>query len=235
MLKRSLFLVLLLTTISVGLRAQTNSKGLVCSDNAITENAELSEYRKTKNARYNSTGQDLTTRDPNQDYFVETIIPRGLPVIPVEESSDVALGRVVKIQPYFSQDKSQIYSEITLQVEEVLKNQSSNLLSDSKTITLDKIGGAIQLHSGKIVQYEVQIDGTGNPCIGNRYVFFIRRTSKSDDFHFITGYELSEGKVFTLDNSQKILISEKYAVPEQFADEKTFLKLTRSEIENDKK
>lgn len=234
MLKRNPYLVFLLLAVCVNADAQTKSNALVCSNSIIGESIELSEHRRGKNAQYNSDGIDLTTRDPNLEYFIETFIPRGLPIIPAEESSDVVVGKVVKIQPYFSEDKSQIYTEITLQPEEVLKNQSSNLLSENKTITLDIIGGGILLNSGKVVRYEVQIDGTGNPCVGNRYLFFIKKSGNGDGFYFIKGYELREGKVFTLDNSKKKLISEKHAVSEEFADEKTFLKLVRREIEKNK-
>ena len=234
MLKRNLLLAFLLISALANVEAQTKSNNLTCSNNAIAENVESDEYRKTKNIRYNSMGRDLTARDSSQDYFIETIVPRGLPVIPSNESSDIVVGKVVKLQPYFSEDKSQIYTEITLQVEDVLKNQSSNLISGSKTIALDKIGGAIQLNSGKTVRYEVQIDGRGNPCVDNRYLFFIKQSSKSDDFHFIKGYELNEGKVFTLENSKKRLITEKYTVSEEFADEKIFLKLVQREIEKNK-
>lgn len=234
MLRSSLFLVFLLTIAFVDMQAQAELSNSVCSNSVIAESVELSEYRKTRNLHYNSTGSDLTARDPAQEYFIETILPRGLPVIPSNESSDVAIGKVVKIQPYFSEDKSQIYTEISLQVEEVLKHQSSNLLSQSRTITLDKVGGAIQLDSGKIVRYEVRIDGRGNPCLGNRYLFFIEKSNKSDGFHFIRGYELSEGKVFTLDNSKKKLITKKYAFSEEFADEKSFLNIVQREIEKNK-
>jgi hypothetical protein len=237
---KQFFLGITFLTFVVSAQAQRNvsNSNPVCSDSVIAQSLESTdikevEYRKSKNAQYNSKGDDLTTRNPNFEYFVETFIPRGLPLIPVEESSVVVVGKVVKIQPYLSEDKSQIYTEITVQVQSLLKNDDSQ--SEIKTIILDKLGGAVRLNSGRIIQYEVQINGRGNPCKDNRYIFFIQKTDKNKGYYFIKGYELSEGKVFTLDNSNKKLISEKYKISESFSDEKNFLELTRCEIEKNNK
>ncbi len=214
-----------------------SKKAPVCIDNVIAQALEPAldeiEYRKSKNTRYDSGGDDLTTRDPNLEYFVETFIPRGLPLIPFEESSVVVVGSVVKIQPYLSGNKSQIYTEITVQVQSLLKGDEAQ--SKIKTIVLDEIGGAIRINSGKIVRYEVRIDGRGNPCEGNRYVFFVKKTATNKDYYFIKGYELGGGKVFTLDNGAKKLLSKKHKAPESFSDEKTFLELIRREITNNSK
>src|SRR5690606_33726071 len=187
---------------------------------------------QTKNARYNSKGPDLTTFRGDEDVFYENITPRGLPILPVEESVIVAVGKIVKIQPYLSDDRSQIYTELSMQVENLLKTDDSN--ANINSFVLDQVGGSIQLRSGHKIQYKVQIGGRGNPCENNRYVFFIQKADENNGYYFINGYELSEGKVFTLDTGKKKLITDKYAVSKEFADEKTFLELTRREIEKTK-
>ena len=233
MLIRHLGFILLLMVIAVNVRAQKGeSNDTICSNSILDQSVESSKFRRAKNFRYNSSGQDLTTREPNQDYFVETITSHGLPIIPSSESSNVVVGKVIKIQPYFSGDKSQIYTEITLQVEEVLKNQS-NSFSNRKKIILNKIGGAVRVNSGKVIRYEIQTDGQGNPCDGSRYIFFIKELNSSNDLYFIRAYELKDGKVFTLDNSKKKLINEKYQVSPELSNERTFLKFVRREIEKD--
>lgn len=229
---RKVFLPIVFLTFVASAKGQggISSNNSVCSNSVIAKSPEPTsvrefEYRKLKNARYNSAGADLMTRDPNSDYFAETILPRGLPLIPIEESVIVVVGKVAKIQPYFSEDNSQIYTEIAVQIEEVLKNASRSKIGD--IIILDKLGGAIRLDSGRVVRYEVNIIGLGNPCEGNRYVFFIQESNGS--YYFIKGYELSEGKVYTL--SDRKLISEKYKISEKFSDEKNFVELIRSKVE----
>lgn len=226
---RRFFLLLFFLTLVVHANAQNQS--FICSDSVINETSEVLatqelEYRKLKNNLYSLGGDDLTMRDPDSDYFVATITPRGLPLIPVEESLIVLVGKVTKIQTFLSEDKSQIYTEITVQVEEILKNSSQSEIGTS--IILDKIGGSILLSSGKILRHEVKVERLGNVCENNRYVFFIQQ--EGEVYYYIKYYELNEGKVFIIEGSERKVISEKYKDTKGIEYESVFLDLIRGMV-----
>src|SRR4051794_10435932 len=92
-----------------------------------TEAADAKERdaRRAKNIRYNAGRTDLTKRDPKIEEFVEQVWPRR-ELIPAAESAVIATGRVVKIQPYLSADRSRIYTEITIRVDELLKQDRAS-------------------------------------------------------------------------------------------------------------
>jgi hypothetical protein len=180
----------------------------VCSNDVFSVSEIADEFRHAKNIRYNSDGIDLTKRDPNIDYFITHITPRGLSPLPIEESSDIVVGKVIKIQPFFSEDKSQIYTEITVNVEEVLK-KSSNLFSESKMLTLTELGGAIKLGSGKVIRYEINVDSKEIICNEKRYLLFIETTNENKDFRFIKLYGLHNEMVYAFEKGQEYLVSKK--------------------------
>lgn len=199
-------------------------------EEAESPNAKERESRRAKNIRYNAGGSDLTARNPNAEYFVEYVLPRGLPLIPSSESAVIVTGTVIRMQPYLSEDHSRIYTEITIKVEDVLKGNASKLLLPEHTLIMEQLGGALKLKSGRIVRDDIIVEGLGKPCIGKRYVLFAQRVNKGNDLRLIRGYELRNGKVFTLDVRVNKPISTYANVPETFSDEATFLDAVRQEI-----
>jgi hypothetical protein len=208
MIKNLLAIVFLCVFCEISFTQERSNNFSTCVNSVFEENTEITEFRKLKNIRFNSDGIDLTTRRPDLEYFVETIIPRGLPLLPIEESSDIVLGKVIKIQPYFSQDKSQIYTEITVSIEEVLK-RSPNLPSESRMLTLTELGGAIKLGSGKVIRYEINVDSREIICNEKRYLLFIETTNENKDFRFIKLYGLHNEMVYAFEKGKEYLASKK--------------------------
>lgn len=230
--KTVITIIFLVTCVIITHAQQKQINKILCVNNTFTESIDTSDFRSAKNIRYNTGGMNLTTRDSTLEYFIETFIPRGLPILPIDESSDIVTGKIVKIQPYFSQDKSQIYTEITINVEETFKNLSPNIFMVSKTIILTELGGSIELDSRKEVRYEVKIDGRGNLCNDRRYIFFIESINANNDYQFIKVYELDNGKVYTVGNKKK-LFSEKSATLYKLSNkENEFLKKLKIIINN---
>lgn len=211
------------------------NQAIVSDEEPESPNAKERESRKAKSIRYNRGGNDLTARNPDAEYFSELVLPRGLPLVPSSESAAVVIGTVVRLQPYLSEDRSRIYTEITVQVEDVLKSDSRKLLSADSMLIVDRVGGALRLKSGRIVRDEVTIEGLGKPCVGRRYVFFAQRVNKSNDLSLIKGYELQNGKVFTFDTRASKPISAKPDVPVSFSDETVFLDVVRQELRREVK
>ena len=205
------------------------------NDNDVVEEApepsdsqEL-EARRAKSIRYNTGRRDLTTRDPEVEGFVEQVWPRR-ELIPATGSAVVATGKVVKVQPYLSSDRSRIYTEITVEVDDLLKRDRNNRLSAVHTVVIDRLGGALKLKTGRVVRDDIQIDNLGKTNIGKRYVFFARRVNDGSDISLIESYELRGGKVFTNDSRPIRLISTMPGVPRAWEAEATFLDAVRQEV-----
>lgn len=199
----------------------------------VEEAAEPSDInertaRANKNRRYNTGGKDLTLDD--SENYIEHIWPRGLPLIPTDEGAVIVVGTVVHIQPYLSEDRSSIYTEFKIDVEDVLKNALSGQASSSKYILIDKLGGKLRLKSGRIVYDEINICYLGEPRLERRYVLFARSIHNGNDLEMIKGYELRDGKVFTIsegDNELGVLVTTLPDVPKEYAKEETLLELIK--------
>ena len=195
-----------------------------------SSNPQQREARRAKNTRYNAGGPDLTVeRPPDSEIFVEQVWP-AVNFIPASDSAVVATGKVVKVQPYLSADHSRIYTELTVQVDEVLKRDGDNRLSAVHTVVIDRLGGALKLKTGRVVRDDIQIDNLGRPNLGKRYVFFVRRVNDGSDVSLIKSYELVDGKVFTNDSRSSKLISSLPGVPKAWASEATFVEAVRQEV-----
>jgi hypothetical protein len=123
---------------------------------------------------------------------------RGLPALPVAESDVVLVGGVLHAQAHLSNDKTGIYSEFTVQIEEVFRDNGKVSLSPGVVVSVERFGGAVRFPSGIIQRYETV--GQGMPRVGERYVFFLRRQSEMD-FNIVTGYQLEGDVVSPLDGS----------------------------------
>lgn len=121
----------------------------------------------------------------------------NLPALPVAKSAAVILGEITQAQAQLSEDETNIYSAFTIQIANILKNDDNFSLGVGKPIVVDRSGGRLRLPSGKIIVS--QTDKQDLPRIGRRYVLFLTREEGDEDFHILTGYELREGKVFSLD------------------------------------
>jgi hypothetical protein len=251
----SLTAVLLLSVFTATTHAQRDphgAAGMQFFNNGFSQNREQSQsdvieeepespdpkqhaLRKAKNIRYNAGGSDLTIRKPNTEHFMEHIWPRGLPLIPSSESAVVVNGTVARMQPYLSEDRSRIYTEITVRVEEVLKSDGN--LSVGDTLIVDRLGGALKLKSGQVVRDDIAIAWLGKTRVAGRYVLFAQRINEGKDLGLIKGYELRDGKVFRLteDGSfSNVLVSNKPGVPDDFSDERDFLEAVRQKVRRSK-
>lgn len=163
-----------------------------------TEGEERTK-RKAKNKRYERGGPDakrLVELPPNTGAgrveHTSDISP-----LPVALSNALVLGTVTKVQPYLTESGTSIYSEFTITIEEVFKNDEIESLFAGKTIVVDREGGALRLSNGRVVRYEV--GGVGElPRRDTQYVFFLKRINRGQDLSILSGYELRDGSVFSL-------------------------------------
>lgn len=64
----------------------------------------------------------------------------GLPALPVEQSDAVVIGEVERAQAHLSTDKTGIYSEFTIRLEDVLKGRSEEAVP-GVTVIAERFGG----------------------------------------------------------------------------------------------
>lgn len=152
----------------------------------------------------------------------------GLPALPVIKSDLVLIGEVTDAQAYLSNDKTAIYSEFTIRVNEVLKNTTTLTLTEGSSLSADRQGGRVRFPSGHItLQY---VSGQGMPRVGRRYALFLTHHDEERGAHILTGYELRGGRVFPIDNPAGGQHS--IATVYKEADETSFLKDLRTAVAN---
>jgi hypothetical protein len=157
--------------------------------------------RKDKSSRFNSLGNpDKTKQISELSAGVEPLPTNshwwvGLSALPVSHSTVIVFGEVIVAEAHLSDDKTGIYSEFLVRVEEVFKDTTGSL-NIGEILSANRVGGGARFASGKVQKY--RIAGQGMPRKGGRYVLFLRKTDNGD-LMIVTGYELSNGRVTPLD------------------------------------
>lgn len=161
-----------------------------------SSSVEKQNIRRARSSRHNDSTLNVKELPPNVDRL--PLISHswwGLPSIPTKQSDAVIVGEINDAHAYLSNDKTGVYSEFTIQVEQVLKAPVS---VNPTSVVVERVGGAVRFPSGRVIRYEVY--NQGMPRIGGRYLLFLRYNSDGDDFSVLTGYELRNGRVVPLDN-----------------------------------
>ncbi len=146
-----------------------------------------------------------------------------LPALPVTQSNIIVIGDMVSAQAYLSNDRTNVYSEFTLRVNEVLRNDDGETITGGRLIEVEREGGRVKFPSGKVFWYAIERERM--PRVGRQYVLFLKRDDSAQAFHLLTGYELRDGKVFPLDSHPKFSTY-------NGVEEKTFLNALRDEFVN---
>jgi len=118
-----------------------------------------------------------------------------LPALPVVLSDAVLLGEVTNAEAHLSNDFSGVYSEFTVRVEEVFKNNQTTAVVPGALITTERQGGRVKVRSGQVIRYGIA--GQDMPRVGQRYLLFLK--ANEQQFTIVTGYQLASGSVVPLD------------------------------------
>ncbi len=157
---------------------------------------EKREKRRAKGEKY----KDNQPIDPKGGGMTSTTYDHwfyGLTPLPTAPSEAVIVGEVTGANAYLTPDKSAVYSEYTIRVDEVLKTNDSTIVPNCN-VDAQRLGGRVRLPSGQIQKYEVA--GVGVPRVGRKYALFLVRYQQ--DLVILTGYELHQNKVKPLDGIQ---------------------------------
>lgn len=171
----------------------------VSYDDPQSKNTKQDKERKIKSKRYDKiqvVSKIPHPRDGGVGIGDESPPP---PAIPIAESEIVIIGKVLNAEAHLSESKGSVYSEFTIQVEEVLKSSKLYEITQGGSITIDSLGGAVLYPNGQKVLYFVK-PIKKLPLVGKRYVLFLTNADQSPNFNILTGYELRGGKIYPLDS-----------------------------------
>lgn len=154
------------------------------------------EERKNKSKRYDKMGlvakrtSKGVTESVREEYGREV-----LKALPMERSKAIIIGKAQAARAYLSNDKSGVYTEILIHVDEVLKNDGT--LVQGNEVGVDRPGGVVRYPDGHKRLY--RLFGLGMPRVGGRYVLFLDRGDGEPSFRVVTGYEFGPDGVTPLD------------------------------------
>jgi len=125
--------------------------------------------------------------------------PPGLPI----SGSLIVIGTVTSGHPYLNQERTALFSEYKVAVQEILKPDPETSISAGDLVTAWRTGGSIQFASGHITHYIIA--GRGFPEVGTQYVFFLRRPDKTvEDYAINTAYSIKDEVVAPLDGAGSV-------------------------------
>lgn len=161
------------------------------------------QKRESKGKKYNSPSRNSPPITESFDQsFLTTDWEVRLPAIPLEKSAAVIVGKVTKAGAYLSENKTNIYSEFEIQIEQVWKSERGDLIAGTSVVA-ERAGGRVRFPSGKIAVSVVSLQQM--PEVGSRYVLFLTHEGpmggEYTEFYILTGYELRDGCVFPLDKT----------------------------------
>jgi hypothetical protein len=178
------------------------------------EAAPDSERRQIREKRYNDSnlprqldkdpglvvnGQTETTSLRFIDYnVVGSPDPRG---IPVSTSTAIVVGTVTRGKCFITKNHTYVYTDYTVTVDQVLKQDSTSDLSVGGELVATREGGAIRYPSGHVTN--VLTHGKGLPAIGSQYILFLWKSIPNFpeyEIIFDSGYQVKNGRVYPLDN-----------------------------------
>jgi hypothetical protein len=123
-----------------------------------------------------------------------------IPALPVEQSNAIIVGKVTERRAVLMDDKFGIYSEFSIKLSEIIKDDLGGFFIDQVIIT-SRPGGAVRFPSGRIQQYTISLQGY--PQQDKAYVLFLKR-DEVGDYSIVTGYEINGNVVQPLDGRRKL-------------------------------
>lgn len=196
----------------------------IFSDSQPADARELA-LRNARSARYNGRLSKPLNEITGNGLMRTTHWWINLPGLPTAQSDAVILGEVVEASAYLSSDKSNVYSEFNLRIEEVFKDESGRSLVKARNLIMSREGGRVQLPDGRVLY--VMSSDQGMPARNRRYLFFLKQNNEGKDYGIITGYRLYQGKVTLLDEVDL----ERFATYKGMTEE-SFLNAVREAVSN---
>lgn len=126
----------------------------------------------------------------------------SVPAIPVKESELIVIGQVLEAAAHLSNNKKNVYSEFTVQIEEILRDTTGNIKKED-SVTVDREGGFVEYING--MRRFHAVGALSMPRVGGKHILFLRNRDKSPNYEIINGYELKENGVRVLTHSPETI------------------------------
>jgi hypothetical protein len=150
--------------------------------------------RKKKTDKYQRFKDTIA---PGVTYEQHYHWPEDVSPVPVKQSDVIVVGEVISARASLFEDKSSVYSEFNIRIEEVVKDDGQSPLSVDEAIIVGRPGGRVRYKSGQISFF--RLTGLGMPGVGHRYVFFLTYGVEQGDYDILTAYELQGERAIALD------------------------------------
>ncbi|MEK6283409.1 MAG: hypothetical protein AABN95_23905 [Acidobacteriota bacterium] len=175
----------------------------------IVDYLEAAPADSKERARRKAKGEKYNRPEPAFAPHLVSVSDRydwdeNMPSLPVTESDAVIIGEVTSAEAYLSSDKTGIYSEFTIEICQILKNDTNTPLKFPGSVLVERTGGRVRFPSGQVgVMY---VSNLGMPRVGRKYVLFLShnfpyQVRRVEDYRILTGYELLDGRVVPLESS----------------------------------
>jgi hypothetical protein len=119
------------------------------------------------------------------------------------------VGTISDARAHLSDDKNSVYSEFSVTIKEVLKNNTGLSLAVGDSVTLERKGGRVRYPSGHVSWFYVV--GQGLPQLNAQYVLFLKTANEERLFDILTGYEIRNGRIEPLDYSPGVVGFQHYS------------------------
>jgi hypothetical protein len=134
--------------------------------------------------------------DPRTPPPVTSVQKMTVGELPANYANTILVGRITAVQAYQSNDHRAIYTESTVQAEQVIDQQGSAATAGG-TIAIDQPGGSITLSGGRVISHSTS--GMGNALAnGGRYAFFLVYVPKAQCYELTNAWGLNNGVAVAL-------------------------------------
>ena len=138
-----------------------------------------------------AAAKPLEATDPSTPPRLTTYQIRPVGELPAAFSDSIVVGRITAAQAYLSNDHTAIYTETTIQVEQVPSQQGNHAVAGA-TIVLEQAGGSLELPSGRVLNHLSH--GLGEPFqVGQRYAFFLTYVRSVQCYRLVKAWWLKAG------------------------------------------
>jgi hypothetical protein len=184
------------TKVSQQIRSTNDDIPSVFYENS--ENKSLSAERETKNAKYDNW-KWVQPKISNEETKAGLINhwQLGISALPFDKCDAVIIGVVNSHQAFLSNDKTGIYSEFSVKIETVIKDNQLNTVEKNQSVTIQRAGGKVIYSSDKAMSY--MISGQDMPRLNGKYAFFLKYDLNTKCYFILTAYEFLDGKILSLD------------------------------------
>lgn len=153
--------------------------------------------RTKKNKQFNRRKSYASEELRDGELFGTILESPPPPPLPVNVEL-IVVGGIHRRQPYVSDDRTNVYTELTVHIEDILKNNTSSPVYAFEPLTVNRAGGAIRMPNGHVFRYFVA--GVGSmPEVGKRYVLFLQHDAERG-YNLIVGYELADKTIRPLED-----------------------------------